>query len=140
MKHIDRHRQGVFLYVEGQTRKTQDTQRWFEARVDGPMQRPCATLGEYVFDVEVDILCSALFQDTYIYDMQDVLGIASQMLNRDIEVRQYSRTQQTNLPPYVGCLQLEGHREGIHAHTFGQIEETTKVIQGSVSAHYCMVL
>ncbi len=140
LKHIDDKRQGILLYVEGKTRKTQDAQRWLEARIDGPMQRPCATYGEWVFDLEVNILCSVLFRDRNIYDIQVVLGIASQALNTDIPVFKYGDMQGDSPTTYVGCLQLEGKREGVHAHSFGQIEEATKIIQGVVSAHYCLVL
>ncbi len=140
MKHITDKRQDVPLYFEGQTRSTQNSPRWFEARLDGPLQRPCGSKDEYAFEVDIDILCSALFDDKDFYHMQRLLGIASQALNTDIAVFKLGNTQPQDDQSYVGCLQLKGHLTGVHAHFFGQIEDTTRIIQGSVEAHYEMYL
>lgn len=138
-KHIDSNRQDVLLYVEGQERSTSDSQRWLEARVDGPLQRPCGSKNEWDFDVSVNILCSVQFQADYFYEMQDLLGIASQALNMDIYVYRLGK-KTTDDESFVGCLQLKGDLGGLQAHHFGQADNQTKLIQGSVEGHYVMVL
>src|SRR5580704_5510496 len=74
IKHIDCNRQGVHLYVEGEISDTQKYNKWFEARVNGPLARPCGSQDEYIFDVDIDILCSALFVNKNIYVIQQLLG------------------------------------------------------------------
>lgn len=140
IKHVDGNRQDVSLYVEGATRETQKAPRYLEVRIDGPLQRPCGSKDEYAFDVDVDILCSTTLDEKDIYAMQKLLGIASQALNQDISVFRYGNLEGTDDNSLVGCLQLKGKLGGIHAHDFGQIEAVTKLIQGSVEAHYEMYL
>ena len=135
LKHVDRHRQDVPLYVEGQVRETQRGPRFLECRIDGPLQRPCASKDEWAFDVSVDILCATTLDDKDIYPIQRMLGIASECLNKTILIKRYGDDESV-----VGCLILKGGRGGIHAHDFGQIEATTKMIQGTVEANYEMYL
>ncbi len=134
-KWIDAHRQDVFLYVEGQVRKTADQPRSMEARIDGPKQRPCGSKDEYCFVVEISILCAVKSDETDFYSIQKLLGIASQALNSDIPVYQFGDNDST----LVGCLQLK-RDPGVEAHAFGQVDAETQLIQGCAEAHYEMYL
>lgn len=138
-KHIDSNRQGVRLYVEGEVRDTQKYPQWFEARVNGPLARPCGSMDEYIFDVDVDILCSQLFVDDSVYGLQKLLGIAQQILSKDIEIKRYGDGPCDD-NTYVGWLQLKGKLTGPHVHDFGQIEDTTRISQGTVEAGYHLYL
>ena len=144
IKHVERHRQGVFLFIEGQTRKTQDQPRFMEVRIDGPNQRPCGTKGEWEFEVEIDILVSTTLDEKDIYTLDRLLGIAAEALNKEISVFRYgpkpggNPADSQNDSSYVGCLLLKPFPNGIRCNDFGQIEATTKVIQGTVEASYCM--
>lgn len=136
LKWLDGRRQDVPFYIEGQVRETQKDSVYMEPRIDGPFQRPCGTKDEYIFYVEISILCSAKFDERDISHIQRLLGIASQALNCDIPVYKLGDTPLDDSNYLIGCLQLVGGKDGLEAHSFGQIDATTQLIQGSVEAHY----
>lgn len=134
-KHFNSKRSDIAFYLEGQTRLTQDEVRWFELRLNGPKARPIGSKNEYDFYLEVNVLCQTSFDDKDVYALKKMLGIAAQALNQDLCVFQYGDDDST----YVGVLQLIA-ADGIDMHDFGQVDPKIKVVQGSVEAHYCMIL
>lgn len=137
LKEIDEHRQDVPLYVEGQERQTQNVPAWIEARIDGPLQRPSGSFDDWTFELEIDLLCSTKFDSNYIYKPQELLGIGAYLLTRDFRVYKLGDKPGDD-QSFLGLLQLQGKLTGVHNFTFGQIEETTKIIQGTVHGNYKM--
>ena len=137
LKHIDSRRQGISVYIEGQTRSTQEELRWFEARLSGPHATPNGSQNEYKLYVEVNILCQTCVDEKDVYHLKKLLGIAQQALNADICVFKYGDEPGDNPDTYVGVLKLETE-DPIEVHDFGQIEPANKSVQGSAEAHYCM--
>ncbi len=139
-KWMDANRGSFPLYIEGSDRKTNDKTSFFELRVDGPY-RTQYTRSEFSFYVEINIETTTAINEEDSHLQARMFGQAMLMLPTCIAVYKYgdgSDDDQT----YLGDLQRmdDAQDHGTEVSTFGQVDPNLPLIQGTIEAHYRMLL
>lgn len=128
----------VRFFVEGDDRDTNQQDQHFEFRFDGPYSKPL-TKNEYRFYIEVNILINSTRNERNIYNIDNLEGVATQLLNRDWCIYKIGNTTDNaeDDGSYFGTMQLMP-MEQIKLSSFGQIESDAEVFQSTSEAHYEM--
>lgn len=127
------------VFIEGQDRSTSTRTSHFEVRVDGPYSDPCGSRGEYRSYVEVNILINCTRDESDIYRVDNMKGVAAQALNKDFciyKVGNVGKNEQDD-ESLVGIMKLLA-AERIKVSDFGMIDSNTEVYQAVAEAHYEM--
>lgn len=133
---------GAPLFVEGEDDNKPPDPFYIELRIDGPVLKAHGSKGEYIGEIEINLIITIKKDEKYVHLLQDKMGLAVQLLNRCIPVRKIGRT--TDAPDIddgsvVAYLQLNPD-EQIDVSNFGQVDPILRVQQASVEAHYRMQL
>ncbi len=128
------------LYIEGADRNTKDLTNFFELRVNGP-SRTQYTRCEFCFDIEVNIEITTSINEEDSHLLQRMFGQALLMLPTCIPVNKYGDGPDDD-QTYLGDLQRmdDAHDRETEVSTFGQVDPTLPLIQGSVEAHYRILI
>jgi len=135
-KHFDGKRQGIPLYIEGQTRNTRNQEDFLELRVDGP-QFTELSHNEWKIYIEVNILVQSVMDDKNYHRIHQNVGIVAAAFS-DIEVFKYGKLPGDNQELWT-CIQLvqnERSRQQINIFHFGQVDKQTRLMQAAVEGHY----
>ena len=127
------------VFVEGQDRSSSTRNSHFEIRLDGPYTDPCGSRGEYRSYVEVNILVSSTRDESDIYRVDNMKGVAAEALNKDFciyKVGNVGKNEQDD-ESLVGIMKLLPV-ERIKVSDFGMIDSNTEVYQAVAEAHYEM--
>lgn len=124
------------LYIEGADRKTNELRSFFELRVDGP-NRVQYTRCEFSFHIQVNIEITTAINEEDSHLQVKMFGQALLMLPTCIPVYKYGDTTDDD-QTYLGDLQRldDAHDRGTDVHTFGQVDPSLQLIQGTVEANY----
>lgn len=139
-KHFYDRRGTIAFYIEGQERTVPAPKDLLEFRLDGPYLTE-VNKDYWRLYIEVSILIQAIKDDTDYHRIHSHTGLVAQAFTT-IPVYKFGDgvdDDQTQL----GCLELVqnlGKRERIQINNFGQIEQTTPLIQSSVEGHFEMYL
>lgn len=136
LKYLDDNKpSGAFVYYEGQPRKTNGYDAWYEVRIDGPTARELSK-DYWRLEIEVNILCSCGV-DRDLYHIDRMLGEMGALLSDAPGLFKLGDGPDDD-QSQLGCLTLNmrDSNEGIIPHKFGQIEPKTPLIQATIEAHY----
>lgn len=139
-KHFNDRRGGLAFYIEGQERNVPAPKDLLELRLDGPYLTE-VNKDYWRLYIEVSILIQAIKDDADYHRIHSHSGLVAQAFTT-IPVYKFGvgvDDDQTQL----GCLELVqnlGKRERIQINNFGQIEQSTPLLQTSVEGHYEMYL
>lgn len=128
------------LFVEGTKRKTNEFDRWFELRMNGPFARKL-TKSEWRLDIEFNIMCShILVADAFKIDR--MLGWAMSTFTSPVQISKLGEDPTVDDQSVLGCMQLntEDKGESIKAHQFGQVDVRRELIQATAAARYILTL
>lgn len=139
--HFDAYRQGVYMYVEGFPRETDDKSEWFECRIDGPFYDG-TTNGQWIVDVEINIAICVVMNNNA-YRPHQLAGIMANAFTFSIPVNRRGDASENPVHDgtLLGCLHLKpGDRERIDKSFFGKVRPDTELMQASLEGHYRMYL
>lgn len=137
-KHFDDRRQGLKLFIEGQSRDTSKVKDFIELRVDGP-QFTEVSAGYWIIRVEVNILIQSTMDDTNYHRLHSDVGIVAAAMS-DIVVFRYGNGPDDD-QSVMGCLKVRqdlGDRQHIDVFQLGQIAPDIRLEQATVEGHYEM--
>lgn len=132
---VKQRNKSVPLFFEGDDRETSKLSEYFEVRFDGPYDLQEGTASETTLYIEVNILVCNKRTESKVFRHQEMVGIAQQMLNSCIELRDLGFTDSTD--QLIGQYQL---KSTIQVSNFGKIDDNVDVFQSTVEAHYCVHL
>jgi hypothetical protein len=139
--HLERNflTEGLYLYVEGDDRLTNDKREYLELRIDGPYVKPNGSKGEYCAYVEVNILSNVTRKEEEGYNRENIQGVILHMLAYDICVYKMGNVGKKTIDDesQFGILQLIPSDQ-IKLSDFGMIDPNTEVYQAVGEAHYEM--
>jgi hypothetical protein len=142
VKHFDSLKQDWPLHCEGHHLGDNDENaKHLEFRMDGPRYTQLSA-NEYRIKVEINILASAVMNDSDLYLLLEGLGIAAEAFHNAIPVYKYGDGLGDD-GTLLGCMQLLTDtlgKQGVKTYNFGQIHQTQKIQQGTVEGHYVMFL
>lgn len=131
---------GMPILVEGEDDRNSDKPFYCELRIDGPIMTEHGTKGEWLGQVQVNILITVKKDEKYVHILQDKIGLAVKVLNNCIPVKRIGSLETTiDDGSLVTVLQLDPDTT-IDVSNFGQVDPSTRVQQASVEAHYRMQL
>lgn len=123
------------VYFEEEIKTNNQDPFYFELRIDGPYYTPHGSSVDWKAYFEVNCLITLSFDEKDALKMTKLIGIALAALSDDICVYKYGLESYDNDNEYFGVLQLITH-DHVQASNFGQINDTEKVYQATVEAHY----
>jgi hypothetical protein len=142
IKHFRNKKDTWNMFVEGQHRgDTDNTGNFLELRIDGPWFTRLSPTHTRAY-VEVNILIQAVMNDTYVYLLQEGLGIAAAAFTDGIMILELG-DDDLDTGDLLGCMSQIADRRGklgVKSANFGQIHQTQKIQQGTVEGHYEMVI
>lgn len=122
----------VPFFVEGQVRANERPNVWMEVRIDGPFYNQISrNFWEVV--LEVNHVVSVLMdeEDLYVYDK--VIGLAQGAYQNCIPVYKYGSGPDDD---DTGLFELIRSERPLDTVQYGQVDEKTRLIQGSVTGEY----
>lgn len=135
-KHFDDRRQGLPLFIEGQSRDTLSLKDFIELRMDGP-QFTEVSRNYWRIYCEVNMLVQSTMDDNNYHRIHTNVGIVAAAFT-GIELFKYGTSPSDNQERW-GCLSLlqdTSKRQHLDIFHFGQIDKQTQIMQASVEGHY----
>lgn len=131
----------IALFIEGQHRDTRELPQFLELRIDGPFAIQISR-GCWKIRSEISILVQTVMNDKNYHDHSHNMGVAQNAFDVCIPIYKYGNRDGDD-DSFVGqmkLLQNRSERNFIEAYNFGQVHQDTKLLQGTVEAHYEMRL
>jgi len=118
------------VFAEGAPRKTQNSKRWIELRIDGPDASEGS--GWTRFDLTVNVFCNVQVDGTELYPIDDMFGKVANALDRTIAIFN------EDTGALIDCLNTAN--KGPKIKPFGQVKAAVPLLQGAVEMSYWMVV
>jgi hypothetical protein len=131
----------ITLFIEGQHRNTKYETDFLELRIDGPFAIQVSR-GCWKLRTEISILAQSVMNDTSYHRHIQNIGTAQSAFKICIPIYKLGNgpSDDGSLLGQMKLLQNRADRHYIEAYNFGQIDRNTKLLQGTVEAHYEMEL
>lgn len=139
-KHFSDRRGTLAFYIEGQERTVPAPKDLLELRLDGPYLTE-VNKDYWRLYIEVSVLVQAIKDDSDYHRIHGHTGLVAQAFTT-IPVYKFGDGEDDD-QTQLGCLELVqnlGKRERIQINNFGQIEQSTPLLQSSVEGHFEMYL
>ena len=140
-QHFEDRRQGIFMFIEGQLRRTSDLKDFIELRIDGPHYTELSK-GFWRVYIEINVLIQSAQDKIDRYRIYKSAGVVASAFEQTISIFKFG-DEVGDDDSLVGCLKLLGDkeaRERVQISHFGQIEPETGIFQSTVEAHYVVEL
>jgi|SRR5215831_6900653 len=137
-KHFDDNRNGIPLFIEGQTRNQETPTDSAELRMNGPyVNNPSHSL--YFVIVDVNILIKCINDDSDAHKQWRMIGIFLEAFPPNFQIFKYGDGPEDNPNEMVGCLILQRDRgDEIIVNNFGEINPGTKITESTINGVYRM--
>jgi hypothetical protein len=135
-KYFENNKAGRTLIFEGDDYGDDISQKdRAEFRMDGPDVTELSR-GFYRLDFEINLAVSCVRDDIDTHKIHRETGFYASLF-KDIPVYKFGDTADDDPNVYVGCLNLrQEYDQKIFITHLGQIEESTRVLQATIEAHY----
>jgi len=138
-QHFEDLRSGLFMFLEGEHRETQDQLEFFELRVDGPFFQQFSK-GWWKLIVEVNAIITVPKSDKDFHNIRLQTDFVTSLFTNNILTYRYGKEIQDD-DTFLGCLQAQdGKRKNLQVSHFGQLQPAAEVLQAGVERHYTMEL
>ncbi len=129
----------IFVFVEGDTRKTREESDFVEVRVDGPLIKE-ASHGFFYITCEVNCLVNSVVNDNNLYGLDINIGLVEVAFTRALPIYRYGDGVDDD-QSLLGCLKLiDDRRNSLDVFKLGRMLIEAPIMRATVEGHYKMDL
>ena len=128
-------KQGIDFFVEAEEQKLEDSENYFEFRMNGPIMTEISK-DYWRLEAVVNILIVSKQNSSDIHTIHRNVGIAAAMFTKCVSIYKYGDDD-----TQLGVMILKPYeKEEIRITHIGQVGPEVKAMQSMVQGYYCMLL
>ncbi len=133
--HFNNNRGTLPMFVEGDNRETQNVNKYFELRVDGPYSTEISR-NYYKLEIEIGTVVCSIMQNIELYTQAELSGQVAKIFTPTIEVYKFGDGPDDD-GSLLACLYLkQGRKEKLEIKHIGRVSPDTRLNRSIVEGHY----